>query len=143
MEPITSFRGKYAFLSNFSPSPIIHEDATYPTAEHLFQAAKTLKPEEREWVRLQTSPGKAKRAGRKVTLRPDWQDIKVDTMLYIQRLKYNTYTHLATYLKNTGTADIAEGNNWGDRFWGQVDGQGANHLGHILMQVRDELNTRS
>ena len=38
-----------------------------------------------------------------------------------------------------GDACLIEGNNWGDRVWGQVNGVIANNLGIILMRVRDEL----
>lgn len=32
-----------------------------------------------------------------------------------------------------------EGNTWGDKFWGVCDGEGENHLGKLLMEVRAEL----
>ena len=41
----------------------------------------------------------------------------------------------------TGNLVLEEGNGWHDTFWG-VDlktGEGENHLGRILMQVREEL----
>lgn len=34
------------------------------------------------------------------------------------------------------------GNNWGDKIWGQVNGQGRNLLGQILMEVREEIKER-
>jgi predicted NAD-dependent protein-ADP-ribosyltransferase YbiA (DUF1768 family) len=36
---------------------------------------------------------------------------------------------------------LIEGNTWGDKFWGQVKGEGANYLGRLLMKVREELQT--
>lgn len=39
----------------------------------------------------------------------------------------------------TGDAYLEEGNTWGDRIWGTVNGSGANRLGVILMQIRAEL----
>lgn len=41
----------------------------------------------------------------------------------------------------TGDAILREGNHWGDRFWG-VDartGEGENHLGRLLMELRAEI----
>jgi hypothetical protein len=35
--------------------------------------------------------------------------------------------------------DLAEGNWWGDTFWGTCKGTGHNHLGKILMDIRSEL----
>ena len=74
---INRFDGPYAFLSNFFFSPIEYEGITYPTVEHAFQAAKTLNPIERQAIADLPTPGAAKRAGRQVTLRKDWEDVKI------------------------------------------------------------------
>ena len=39
---ITEFQDAYRFLSNFFPAEVIYEDIKYSTAEHAYQAAKTL-----------------------------------------------------------------------------------------------------
>ena len=70
---IDLFRDEYRFLSNFYKSPIVFESDTYPTVEHAFQAAKTSDPEERAAIRANANPVIAKRKGRRVTLRPDWE----------------------------------------------------------------------
>ena len=46
---------------------------------------------------------------------------------------------LKTNLLKTGDAMLIEGNTWGDRIWGQVNGVGENNLGKILMRIREEL----
>jgi predicted NAD-dependent protein-ADP-ribosyltransferase YbiA (DUF1768 family) len=48
---------------------------------------------------------------------------------------------LRELLAGTRNAELIEGNYWGDRFWGVYvgDGKGENHLGKILMQVREEV----
>lgn len=46
---------------------------------------------------------------------------------------------LAALLLATGDADLVEGNDWGDRFWGVCDGAGANMLGRLLMELRTRL----
>ena len=86
-------------------------------------------------------PGKAKRLGRKVTLRPDWEQIKTYTMLLLLRIKFSD-ENLATKLLETGEQKLIEGNSWGDCFWGVCDGVGENHLGKLLMQVREELKSK-
>ena len=78
---IDRFEGEYAFLSNFYESPIFYKRRLYMTAEHLFQCCKTPNPDEREAIRSAPTPGQAKRLGRKVTLRPDWNQIKLKAML--------------------------------------------------------------
>lgn len=42
-------------------------------------------------------------------------------------------------LLKTGNAELIEGNDWGDKIWGQVNGIGENNLGKILMKIREEL----
>lgn len=139
MESIGSFTGDFAFLSNFYPAAVMLDGVSYSTAEHAYQAAKTLDPGERRMIRLLDSPGKAKRAGMQVTLRPGWESMKLEQMRSIVRDKFTRNPGLAQWLLATGTAHLAEGNDWGDRYWGVVKGVGANHLGRILMAIREEL----
>src|SRR5437868_5423141 len=86
--PIDRFHGDHGWLSNFWPSPIELDGAIYPTVEHAFQAAKTLDPEAREPIRQTTNPGQAKRLGRKVLLRSDWEQVKVEIMRGLLRKKF-------------------------------------------------------
>lgn len=137
---IDSFSRRYAFLSNFYPSPIVYEGICYPTAEHAFQAAKALNPDARMVVAQQRTARAAKRAGRRLPLRPGWDSARLGVMLDVLRLKFAPNSPLADQLLRTGDAELIEGNTWGDRFWGVVDGEGSNHLGRTLMQVRAELH---
>ena len=142
-EPIDSFTGPKWWLSNFFPVMITIEGKTYRTTEHAFQAMKTLDEFEREGIRLETTPGRAKRRGnnpKTCTLRADWESIKDDYMLQVTRLKFaKDKPILRAMLLNTGDAHLEEGNNWGDKYWGTVDGEGLNVLGVILMRVRMEI----
>jgi hypothetical protein len=141
---IDSFEGKFAFLSNFYPSPVTHQGAEYPTVEHAFQAAKTLDAEERERVRASATPGQAKRMGQRVALRSDWEQIKIEVMrrLLAEKFKDNL---LRDALLATGAATLIEGNTWHDNFWGDCRCDrcrkriGANNLGNLLMEVREML----
>ncbi len=84
------------------------------------------------------TPGESKRLGRKVTLRPDWNDIRIDVMYEILKSKFSDL-RLRTLLLETGDQELVEVNEWGDRFWGQSpEGIGENHLGKLLMRIRDE-----
>lgn len=132
---IRQFAGDYRFLSNFDgPFP----DGT--TVEHRFQAAKTTDPAERAWVLAAPTPAGAKRRGRKVTLRPDWQQVKDGVMLEQVRAKFAD-PELAAALRATGDEELQEGNTWNDTYWGVSlkTGRGRNRLGRILEQVRAEL----
>ena len=142
---IDEFKGPYAFLSNFYPSDIIHERAKYPTAEHLFQALKTNDPTAREQVRLAGTPRLAKRLGRKVALREDWNEAKDNVMRIVVEQKFLQNPDLKDRLVATGNAVLVEGNWWGDTYWGVSlrTGQGENKLGEILQEIRASLRAES
>lgn len=135
---IRSFRGLYAFLSNFYASEVTYEGITYQNSEAAFQACKSLDNAERlKFANL--DPSSAKRLGRRVALRADWEDVKYNIMKGVVKAKFEQNSDLADWLIATGDAYLEEGNTWGDRTWGTVNGVGKNYLGKILMEVRDEL----
>jgi len=135
---IDRFFGEYRFLSNFWPGVVEYEGIRYPSTEHAFQAAKTTDQEERRRIAALPSPRDAKRAGRTVSLRGDWEAIKIDVMLDIVRMKFR-HAYLREMLLATGDHELVEGNDWNDAFWGVCRGRGENNLGKILMRVRDEI----
>ena len=137
VDVIVQFNGEYVFLSNFYPSPIVVDGIKYPTVEHAFQAAKSLIRQERHAIAQARSSGQAKRMGRKLNIRPDWGEVKVDIMLKLVRLKF-AQPDLKAQLLATGDAELIEGNTWNDTFWGVCQGEGQNQLGKILMKVREE-----
>lgn len=138
---INSFRGEYYFLSNFYDAPVYYEGLLYKNNEAAFQAAKVTDKEARmEFINL--NPSDAKRKGRRVHLRENWDTIKFDIMYDIVKRKFEQNPDLMAKLLATGDEYLEEGNNWGDRIWGTVNGKGKNYLGIILMRVRDEYINR-
>lgn len=142
MKTITTFRGDYSFLSNFSPfeSPMNYDGDIYRSNEHFYQAMKTLDKGSRTSVSLHPKKG-LKQYAKTLELRPDWEDIKYKVMLFGLRYKFSMHNpwHRQNLI-NTGDDYISEGNWWGDTYWG-VDiktGVGENMLGKLLMQVRGE-----
>lgn len=139
---IDSFEGPYDFLSNFYPAVVRLKDDgcdwPFATVEHAFQAAKTNVEAERIAIWGASSPGRAKKLGRKCTLRADWEQVRLDVMLDLLREKFSDVS-LSKMLISTGDEELVEGNWWGDNYWGTVNGVGENHLGKLLMKVRDEL----
>ena len=138
-----AFTGQLRFLSNFAPSLLPYEGEVYPTVEHAFQAAKTNDPEEKIAIREANTPGLAKRLGRRVSLRPDWEQVKVQIMTDLVRLKFED-PGLREQLIGTGDAFLSEVNTHGDTTWGQVRASGGilvgeNLLGKILMKFRSEI----
>lgn len=138
MSKIAEFQGEHRFLSNFWPAEVALDGVRYPTVENAFQAAKTLDPQQRRQFET-CSPAEAKRLGRRVTLRKDWNAVRVDVMSTLVLQKFVEHPALAARLKATGKAELEEGNRWNDRFWGVCGGVGANWLGRILMAVRASL----
>ena len=139
-EAVRMFRGAYGFLSNMHPAAFEWDGRVYRCSEAAFQSAKCLDPFERE--RFSSMNGvTAKREGKKVLLRRDWEEMKVQLMKEIVTAKFAQNSDLLQQLIDTGSAELTEGNLWHDTFWG-VDmktGKGENHLGQILMEVRKEL----
>jgi ribA/ribD-fused uncharacterized protein len=138
--PITSFQGEYRFLSNFWPCKVSDElEIEYDSVEHAYQAGKSTSLRERLRIQQCNSAGVAKRMGRKLIIRDDWDDMKLNLMENLVREKFERSKRLADTLLATGDAELVEGNGWGDQFWGVSGGKGHNHLGKILMQVRASL----
>jgi ribA/ribD-fused uncharacterized protein len=134
---INLFRDEYFFLSNFYPVEIKLDGIVYPNAETAFQAQKTLDVEERRKFSMLKNPVQAKRLGRKVKLRDDWEEVKLEIMTEIVSQKFLQHPYLIEMLLQTGDEELVEGNKWGDRFWGVCKCKGENHLGKILMKIRD------
>ena len=139
MEPVTRFRDAYDFLSNFYPATVRLDGMEYLNAEAAFQAHKCIRLEDRQPF-TGLSANAAKRLGRRVDLRADWEQVKLEVMRRVVRAKFAQHPDLARRLLATGDAELREGNSWHDVYWG-VDmrtGRGANHLGRILMDLRRE-----
>ena len=142
---ITEFDGKYAFLSNFFYAPFVYDGIIYPTNEHFFQAMKTLDQEKRKQIAEAKTPGAAKRMGRQVQLREDWEQVKYTAMRVGVERKFDAHPGLAKKLIATGDAILIEGNSWHDNTWGScfcpkcAAIAGNNWLGEILMERRKEL----
>ena len=135
---ISSFTGKYRFLSNFYWSTVYFGGIDYPTVEHAYQACKTNDDKLRMMIRNASTPGAAKGMGKRVKIRDGWDDIRVRVMKSLLDQKFRN-PDLRARLADTGRAELIEGNRYGDIFWGVCSGVGENMLGQLLMQVRREI----
>ena len=146
---IDNFKRDYYFLSNFHPSYVMYEGDIYPTVEHAFQAAKIAERKSRQFFTTLPTPDLAQYHGRRVELRPDWEQIKDKVMYDILRDKFSRDPNKANLLA-TGNRPLIEGNNWHDNYWGVCScerckrnyNHGRNQLGKTLMQIRDELRKK-
>ncbi len=136
---INRFREEYHFLSNLYSVPVLFDGITYKNSEAAFQAQKTLDLEERTQFANIINGVIAKRKGKKVKLRPDWEAVKDDIMYRVCLAKFSQNEDLKEKLLATGEEELVEGNNWRDTYWGVYNGVGQNRLGKILMRIREEL----
>lgn len=157
MSKIDKFDGtQYRFLSNFHACKVIYKGIEYMHTEGAFQAQKTLDESLKlDIAKLSASESK-KACGRhglklkdgtyiKVNLRPDWEEVKDQIMYEVVKAKFEQNPDLKERLLATGDAELIEGNTWHDNYWGDCTCSrcakkvGGNHLGKILMRVREEL----
>lgn len=136
------YKGRFVdnWFSNFNGGPVTVDYVTYPSVENYYQSQKTEDLRARE-IFQKCSPSTAKKLGRNLNLRKDWDSIKTEIMFKGLLQKFKPGTKQAAALLSTGKAEIVEWNNWGDQYWGKtLDGVGSNVLGSLLMQIRDILN---
>lgn len=185
MKSIDKFQGETRWLSNFwflestfldkdifqvigtafdQSTKLIFEKYRYPTTEHAYQAMKIGDARERkEFIDkhnyLNLTPGEVKKLSRKMKMRPDWDEVKLDVMYQLQKFKFSEANpklraqlvgttlwgvskHAAVTQKAlddpNNFAYLTEGNTWGDKFWG-CSPDGENHLGKIIMEVRNDI----
>lgn len=148
--PMFDLDGPYGFCSNFDTTPfqVPFLGVTVRSVEHGFNAAKTTDVLQRGRVLIAATPKAAKAAGRRVTLRPGWDEgLRVLVMQKLLVAKFSV-PRLNEALLDTGTTTLVETNTWHDNFWGDctcadADGRhpaclapGTNMLGELLMAVR-------
>ncbi len=136
-EKIAGFFDEYRFLSNFYPSLITVQGMECPTVEHAYQALKFEDPAVQALVIMQRTPGQAKREGQQHSLRSGWEMDKLQVMRVLLAKKFRI-DYLHGQLLATGSAELEETNYWGDTYWGVCKGEGTNHLGRLLMELRAE-----
>jgi len=137
--------------------PIVYQRIEFWTVENFYQAMKVDKRDITTRRRIAAlppfGPNGAKREGRKLQLRPDWETIKEAVMEYALRQKFRPGTPEAYQLLDTIPVGcpprqwppIVETNNWHDNEWGNcicprcagIEGQ--DKLGKLLMDIRSDL----
>lgn len=138
-------RGEYGCFSNFATAKIELDGLTFMSSEAAWQALKTTDINKRKLF-CDVTPTVAKRAGRRLDLRPDWEAVKYQLMVEVLRAKFSQHEDMKITLLSTGDEELMEDTTgWHDNIWGNCscvnckDIQGTNLLGKALMQVREEL----
>jgi ribA/ribD-fused uncharacterized protein len=137
----------YGCFSNFSPHGIDLQGIHWATVEHYYQAQKFVETTDAALIpvihAVQT-PEQAAALGRDRTrqVRSDWEQVKTEVMREAVLKKFLTHPDIQAILISTGDQLIME-NSPTDYFWGcGRDKTGKNHLGKILMSVRQEIRQR-
>jgi len=132
--------GPYRCLSNFHEQPFMYQGMLWYTSEAAYMAQKTEDLEIRKFFSALKTGKEAKQFGREVELRPDWDDIhRIHAMYRVLLAKFAQDKKSAGVLISTGNKYIEETNWWKDVYWGKCGGIGKNHLGQILMTIRELL----
>jgi predicted NAD-dependent protein-ADP-ribosyltransferase YbiA (DUF1768 family) len=116
-DALFSFTGRNQFLSNSYECLVQLDGVDYPMVEHAYQAAKTLDADERARIRELARPEDAITEGRRVTLRPDWEMVRINQMEELLRKKFED-AKLRKQI-DTGRKNLINGTeDHGDLFWG-------------------------
>lgn len=115
MSKITSFTGPNFFLSNFYPCEVAFEGKMYRSSEHAYMAAKTTDDNIRKYIAEQPTASAAKKAGKNIRLRDNWDAVRVHYMRIILESKFSDY-ELRERLNATKGYELIEGNTWGIAF---------------------------
>lgn len=151
---IDRFEDDYFFLSNFYVNPlegVKFAGLRVASTEHAYQMTKATNEEDLSWVAAASTAGQAKKRGRRIFCRSDWDEIKIPVMRAVLASKFSWESELSNRLLDTEDALLVEGNYWHDIFWGVCHGKcrsgphpsmGENWLGWCLMAQRAALRSR-
>lgn len=137
----------YGAFSNLYRREIVFEGETFATSEHAYQAGKARKPEVKAWLMSAPSPALLAMAAHGLyywDVAPGWSKTKFGRMRAVLRAKFDQHPDLTALLLSTGSARLVESatvDNEVNRLWGEVNGQGRNMLGEMLMELRETLRS--
>ncbi|MFD9900117.1 NADAR family protein [Mesorhizobium sp. NPDC059025] len=135
----------YGAFSNLYRREIEFEGERFATSEHAYQAGKARKPEVKAWLMAAPSPALLAMAAHGLyywDVSPGWSRTKFDRMRGVLYAKFTQHEDLREMLLSTGSARLIETatvDNEVNRLWGEVNGQGRNMLGELLMELRTKL----
>lgn len=140
---VLEFKNEYKKFSNFYPVKIHYKRRTFPSVEHAFVSEKSNDSTFKNRIAAlkENQAGYAKKLGRQVKLREDWEQVKNQVMMELLIIKFSI-PEFKNLLLSTGDGKLVEGNYWHDNYWGNCyckkckDKPGLNKLGMMLMDLR-------
>ena len=136
---ISSFKGKYDFLSNRYGCSFIWQGINYNNVESAFHASKYKDEAERKAL-SRMSADKVVMECMDYIPSKEWEECKLDIMESILWAKFDQNPRLKKRLIETDGYILINGNNKHETYWGidLYSWKGENHLGKILMTIRDK-----
>lgn len=135
------YEHEFYVLSNFSSFSVEWKGKRWMTSEHAYHSEKFEDPKILDELKNACSAHDAMKLAHanKDKYRKDWDDIKLGVMKDILRAKVSQHPYIKKKLIETGTRELVE-DSWRDDFWGWGPNKdGANHMGKLWMEVRDEI----
>lgn len=129
----------YGFMGNFFKARFFIYGRWWSFVEAPYQAQKTFVQEEQDAIWAVVKANDSRLLGQKVTMRPDWDQVKRQVMKECVLAKFLQHPELRKQLMATDGQVLIEDSPV-DWYWGcGADGIGKNVLGQVLMEVREEL----
>lgn len=146
-ERVCFYEPEFYCLSNFSAFRLMWKGVDFDTLEHAYHWEKFGPPgfmgsvivALREQIREARSAHEAFQIAQvnKGLRRPDWDNVKVSTMLELMIAKADQHEYVARKLEQSGDRRLIE-DSWRDEFWGWgPDCDGLNMAGELWMKVRE------
>lgn len=138
---------EFFVFDNFSSFRVLVDGVLYCTVEHAYQAIKFLEtaPEIAKQITECYSAHEAQKIAyaNKDKQRKDWDDIKLQVMEKLLRLKLEQNPYVKKKLLLTGDLRICE-DSPKDSFWGiGKNRDGRNELGKLWMKLREEVKQQN
>lgn len=129
----------YGFMGNYYKARFFVYGRWWDWSEAPYQAAKTSVQSEIDEIWSAKKANDTRLLGQKVTMRPDWDQVKRQVMKEVVTAKFLQHPELLKQLMETGDEELIEDSPV-DWYWGcGADGTGQNMLGKVLMEIRTEL----
>ncbi len=137
---IAHFVFRRRWLNNLHFCHVEYQGVVYKSVEHAYQAIKAAHPVDKRWIMEADSAREARMRGEHVRLRGGWNPaVARRLMLKLLWSKFHHNPALREKLLKTWPHELVHGNMEEDRYWGvsRRTGDGENHLGKLLMFLRD------
>lgn len=145
------FNSEHAWISNFYPTPVKIQNVTFGSAEQAFQYIKARRnklPESAALILKAKDAKEAKKISKGIDITPSWDLYKEEIMTRVIEAKFSQNALLARKLVETGDKTLVEATM--DKYWAAFatpnsksiangNWKGANRLGVLLMELRNEL----